>query len=313
MPSLLGYDSRTKFARAGDAALAGLVSYGLAKAGYTGSNSSYTRSAMPPLRRVIRRWRSGRRTRKRRSYRRKYNKRGRGVSSRYPAGRGPLQNYQRRQNRLKLNTRLTRNDYDSTREIANKGFIQASSLSIVTGEVNFSVIDFPLALAKLFDYEEYKMVNLQYVITPQHIANGAAQLKMSDFGDPYLYILPRMLSEDITTTPELKTIQSTPGVLRFSYLRTKPIVINVRATATEKRTFVTDLASTDYVQENTVRPFGWLRNPQDSGPPVGSNYPTTGNLYYYAPSIVGSSDFQPRWRVQIYATILLRNNRSLIV
>lgn len=254
------------------------------------------------------------RFRRRKMYRKstRGRRRGRkGVSSRFIAGRGPYQKRARRIVNKKLNNNLTRNDYDSTRELVNKGVLLASTTAIQTGGSNFAVYDMPLASSKMFDYDEYKVANIQLVMTPLNLPSGSNDLELSaSTGEPYIYIVPRIHSEAWTSTPSIATLKSTPGVMRFHMLSKKPMVINLMPTVELEQTVIASSAGTTYDIATPFKKLGWLHQPQDSGPVVDSNYPNLGSIRYYIPQIATGS-FQPKWKIEYYATVYLRGNRAL--
>lgn len=282
-------------------------------------------SAMPPrrMRRFARRRRVpryGPRSRKTKYYRglrlfrRSSPRKGyyRRVGRRLVAGPGP---YQKRLGSMlgaPLDLRMSRNDYDSTRECINyTGGLFPTSVGPAIKTCNFGVGEMPLALSKLFDYDEYKITKIQMVLTPIFISNGAAKLEMNGEYDPYLYVIPRIHSDSLSSTPTLATVKSTPGVMRFHYLRKKPIVINLPAIGVISEDLTTFTTGTALSLEHPFRRVGWIHNPQDSAPYDDSKHPAYGNVVFYLPQIASGS-FQPKWRIDYYATWIGRGNRSQI-
>lgn len=314
MPDLLGYDSRTRKSKLANYFLSSVLSHGLNRLYYTAAYHN-TKNPMPPLsshRTRVRRWFPSRR--KRRAYRRRYRRPGRGVSAKYIAGKGLLQKRFPRLPLRRLNTNLMRNQYDSTREIVFSQRIMASSTGTTFQPINFRVTDFALANAKLPDYDEYKMSNIQYVFTPINLANGAKELQMNSNFDPYIYIYVQRTPGTPAATPTLQNIKDTPGVQRYSMLRRKPIVINVPFSALRDRALLSGTGETQIDVESTMQKISWIRNPTPPGGTVNpSDFPEFGNLRVFIPTITSASQFVPAWRVEIYATVLLRGNRKLIL
>lgn len=280
----------------------------------------YRSPRAPPPQRSL--FRSNMRFRKRTRYSRRsfkgkrarrstFRARRRGVSRKFIAGRGPLQLKYPKATSSYLNTRMLRNDYDSTREITSKSVVVASTSAITLAGYNFAVYDFPLALTKLFDYDEYMVKDIQMVITPLRISRGEQDLTVVDSADPYFYVAPRVHPETITSTPSLNVIKSTPGVMRFHMLRKKPVVINLPNQLPQEDEIIGSATGTSYTVRKPMRTLRWIHNPQDSGPVVDTNYPNMGNVFIYVPQIQ-SGDYQPKWRVDYYATICLRGNRALL-
>lgn len=309
MPDLLGYDRRTlasKFAAQALSAIGGAALNNISNLGW----NHFNRVAMPPVwrkkfGRAFGRPKYGKRRGRRSAYRR------RGRKSRPFTGRGPATMSRRRVYvKKRLNANMTRNDYDSTRERVFVGYVTASTTAPVWSPFNFRVTDMSLALAKYLDFEHYKISNIQMVITPKW-GDNTESLRMYGEGDQYLYVLPRVHPDTIASTPTIQLVKTTPGVLRFSLRRNKPIVINLGAYLPRKQEYVGDTTGTVY---NVEQPFffpGWLHNPDltTSDP---SKHPKFGNCYIYCPQLESSTSARPNYTVEFYATCLLRGNRKLI-
>lgn len=237
-------------------------------------------------------------------------RRRRRVGRRFIAGRGPYQRKGKSVAGRRLNTRMARNDYDSTREIANKGFLVPTTSGVVTGSINVAVYEYPLALTKLFDYDEYKLSNIQMVLTPLSLSNGSTPLYIADAGEPYIYIIPKIHPESWSSTPTLNTIKSTPGVMRFHMLTKGPIVVNLKARVPVERTVVASTAGSTYDIQEPSKLLTWVHNPQTVGPISAVNYPNYGTVQIYLPQLAAGS-FEPKWRVDYYSTINFRGNRAL--
>lgn len=248
---------------------------------------------------------------KRRSRRRAAG-RARGASRKLIAGKGVFQRRFRKVIGRRLDTRMTRNEYDSTRELVRSGSIVPNVLATGVDTANFQVGDMPLALAKLMDYDEYKVTKIQMVLTPYSFSNGAQTLEVDVAGEPYLYIAPRVHSDNITVSPSLATIKTTPGVMRFHYLRKQPIVINLAPFYQATETTTTSVTGTALDIEMPLRSLNWVHNPQDTGDTYDSTkHPNYGNVLFYFPKLAAGS-FVPKWRIEYYATCVLRGNRSLV-
>lgn len=265
---------------------------------------------MAPTRRAFRRRRmpAGRRYGRRR---RIGPSRRRRASKRLVAGPGPYQKRGRSVIARPLNTNLSRNDYDSTRECVQKGVIFPNSTAVNVETRNTAVGDYPLASAKMFDYDEYKLANIQLVLTPLNLGIAQQSLSLADGADPYLYVIPRIHPDTWTSTPSITTIKSTPGVMRFHMLRRKPIVINLKTIVPQEETVFASVTGASYTIETPFKKLGWIHQPQEAGPVVDANYPNLGTCTFYMPQLAAGS-FQPKWRIDYYTTVYLRGNRALI-
>lgn len=307
LPSF-GLDRRTKGYR--------LVSQVAAAAIGSAAQYAFNRfsSGMPKYRAAAPRWRAGRRHRSRRNFRRRYRRRTgakRTVRKVLIAGRGPYQKRFSRIQRRALNTNLTRNDYDSTREIIEKGTVVPLSTHVHISYLNFQIGDMSLALSKLFDYDDYKVSGIQLVITPCTFPDGQLPVDVDAASEPYFYVVPRIHPETWTSTPALATLKTTPGVLRFHYLRRKPIVINLAAQGIRQTDVITSSTGTANQVELPMKMLGWQHNPQTVGPIVATNYSNFGNVAIVMPRLATGS-FQPRYKIEYYATAMLRGNRALL-
>lgn len=306
MPDILGYDRRTiasKFANQALAAIGGAALNSIQNYGY----SHFNRSSMPPLRGKFRPW-VGRR--------RRYKKFGRRRSKRYArkntfTGAGP-QTRRRvaRISRRKLNTNMTRNDYDSSRDRVLSGYVTGSVLTPAWRQFDFRVPDLQYAVTKILDYDHYKVANIQCVITAKWQDNQEI-MRMLDDGDPYLYVIPRIHPDSITSTPNLQLLKTTPGVMRFSLRRTKPIVINLLALVPRKQEYVADQSGGVY---NVEQPFfkpGWIHNP-DTGSVNPGSHPKFGHIAMYIPRLESTTVAIPNFTVEYYCTTYFRGNRNFI-
>lgn len=255
-----------------------------------------TRGPGPKRRRVTRRANRGRRI--------KRNRRGR-----FPAGKGP---YQKRFPGLfgrRLNTNFTRNDYDSTREVMSKNVMFPSSVSRAIQSFNISVLDLPIAASKLLDYDEYKYANIQMVLTPLNLANGAKELTMNDNSTPYLYYVKRIHPESNITDTTLETWKNTPGVQRVALLGRRPIVINFAVQAPMEDEIIANAAGAAFTIQRPMRRVGWMHNPQTVAPLVAANYPNFAAIDFCLPQLAIGT-FQPKWRVEYYVTMYFKGNRT---
>lgn len=313
MPDLLGFDARTRASKLANAAIGALAGQALStiptslRALYS-SMPSFTGYRARRSRRSLLYRRRRRFGRFRRRYRRR-NKLGRGARATFIAGRGAFQRRFRRRIGRKLNTRLTRNDYDSTREIVVKADLFPTSTGAQVVQYNMKVIEMGLAQTKLFFYDDYKLSDIQMVLTPVNLSNGAEKLEVAAGSDPYIYAIPRIHADLWTSTPRLETIKSTPGVMRYHMLRKKPIVINLAPIAQVSE----ELQRVDGTSLEVEKPFKyvtWMHNPQEGGPFDPTLYLSVGNVVFYLPRLAAGS-FQPKWKVEYYATCTLRGNRVL--
>lgn len=209
-----------------------------------------------------------------------------------------------------LNTNLTRNDYDSVREVIAKGVMFPSNSAVAIQDFNTSIADMTLAQTKIMDYQEYKYASLQMVLTPINIANGAQKLEMNDNSTPYLYYAKRF-SQVAPTDTDLEHWKNTPGVQKVALLGSKPIVINLAIQAPVEDEIIASDNGTAYTIIRQPRRIGWIENPQTSLPIVAANYPNFGNVSFRLPQLATGA-FQPKWRVEYYCTMLFRGNRELV-
>lgn len=209
----------------------------------------------------------------------------------------------------RLNTNLTRNDYDSVRECVYKGQLFPVSTNIGTMRYNLSVVDCPVALAKLFDYDEYKYSQLQMVLTPVHYANGAQKLYIHENSTPYMYYVKRIHPDDDQTVTDLQYWKNTPGVQKFSLMGRKPIVINFAIAAPRESEIIANNAGQAFTIQQSMRRVGWIHNPQETGPALGANYPNFGVIDFRIPQLLDTTGFLPKWRVEYYVTTYFKGNR----
>lgn len=301
-----GFDGRTKAYRRYQLGAASALSGILGSMGSYAYSRYFGRSKARPMSRF------------RRYGRRRYGRRGgrkaagraRGANRKLIAGKGIFQRRFRKVIGRRLDTRMTRNEYDSTRELVRSGTILPNALTVVGTSANFQIGDMPIALSKLFDYDEYKVTKIQMVLTPMVQSTGATDLNVNNEGDPYLYIVPRVHSNVISGTPSIQTVKTSPGVMRFHYLRKKPIVVNLAPFAQVEEDLITGTGAA-VQQEIPLKKLGWIHNPQDAAPYNTGLHVNYGNVYFYLPRIVAGS-FIPRWRVEYYATAIFRGNRNLL-
>lgn len=272
-------------------------------------------SAMAPprlLRRNRMAYRPRRVGRSRRGFRRmsRFRRRRRGARVTMAAGKGP---YQKRYPRLihrPLNTDMTRNQYDSCRDLKDYSTISANTSSNQTTNVNFSVYDGEVAATKLFGYTDYKVKDVQLVLTPLNIHLGATDVQVTTNGKPFIYIIPKIHSTSVTglTTSEVERL---PGVMKFPIASRKKIVVNLATFGSLEEEVETSASAGAETVETPFKYIGFVHNPQTSGPPTASNYPKYGNAIIYVPQMASGS-FLPVWKVQFLWTTIFKGNRSLI-
>jgi len=175
---------------------------------------------------------------------------------------------------------------------------------------NLSVLDMPVALSKLFDYDEYKYSQIQMVLTPIHLANGAQQLYIHENSTPYMYFVKRIHPEEDQTQSDLQYWKNTPGVQKFPVMGRKPIVINFAVQAPQEREIIGNNAGQAFTIQQPMRKVGWIHNPQDAPPAVGANYPNFGVIDFRLPQLLNTSGFLPKWRVEYYVTMYFKGNRK---
>lgn len=247
---------------------------------------------------LFRRRRRGRRAIKRRG--RRAGRRTRGV--------GPYQKKFGGRFFRKLDLNFARNDYDSTREIKSVGSQVASNAASFVTQHYCYVGDFPLALSKLFDYDEYKVTKLQMVIQPQFLHKGSTQVEAATNYDPFFYVVPRIHVEAWTGTPSIDEVRNTPGVIKVPFNIQKPVVINLAVWAEQTDTIVRDLTGASLTIRRPMTKLNWMHNPQTSGPFVSANYASLGNVNIYWSQLAAGS-YLPRFEIKYVATFLFRGNR----
>lgn len=254
----------------------GAIAAALASLGYGGYKGAQILSKMGPRSYPYRRKRFARKRkmsymRRRRSRRKLYT------------GKGPYQRRGRPVIGRRLNSKVTRNDYDSTRELVRRDPIFPTSTAIETARTSIAVYDFNLALSKLFDFDEYKVTNIQMVLTPVNVNTGETNLEVNDAGDPYLYVIPAIHPESWSSTPNLNVVRATPGVMRFHYLCKKFIVINFKPLVPFVCDVIGSFLGLFYEIQEPMKYLNWLHNPQTAGPPIATNYPKFGHVQFYMP------------------------------
>lgn len=167
----------------------------------------------------------------------------------------------------------------------------------------------PVALSKIFSYEEYKYSNIQMVLTPINLANGAQKLELNDNSTPYLYYAKRIHAKNDIFDNEEQTWKSTPGVQRVPLLRSRPTVINLEIFASQKDDIIGNEVGSTFAIQRPLRRIGWIHQPQSGGPPSPANYPKFGVIDFCLPQIATGS-FQPKWRVEYYVTTYFRGLRE---
>lgn len=307
MPDILGYDARTIKSKLAHNLIAGIGGAALNSIQNLGWRH-FNKYTMPPVVKkrfapaFRRRWgkRRGRRAVRRRAGKKNAVFTGRGSATRWRYNRASR----------RVNSNMTRNDYDSTRDRAYNGNIQGTSVGAVWTEHNFRITDLSIAASKYLDYDHYKFAKIQAVITPKW-QDGTAKLRTAGQADPYLYVIPRVHPDSISSTPTIQLLKTTPGVLRYSLRRNKPIVINIGAYLPRKLEYVGDQIGTVY---NVEQPFffpGFIHNP-DTSSSIPSNHPKFGSIYTYMPQLESTSDYVPNFTIEYYVTTYFRGNRALI-
>lgn len=313
-------DKRTNAYRLYDKALSvGVASLASLGAGYLGFGSrgfGYRDMAYP--RAVSRRKRSSflrpfKRRYGRRFYKKKWSRGKKRSSRRFIAGKGPFQKKYRSRLYKALNTNLSRNDYDSTREVYTQGTITGSTSAAVGANVQFNVGELDLAATKIAKYDEIKHTNIQLVISPTKFFKNASTVASLQ-AEPYLYVIPRIHGNDDLTLPSFETVIRTPGVMKYRMDRQKKIVVNLPCQAPIVDTWETGpgTGTTDTLNRE-MRYIGWYHNPWDgTGTLPLASFPYLGNAYVYMPQLESGSAI-PQFRLELYVTTLMKNNRDLLL
>lgn len=296
MPSLLGYDARTKWSRWGNLALAAIAGARAAR----GLFYKNPLQSMPPLRRG--RYR-------RRAYKKKlYRRKGRKIQARKYRGKaGQFKHLLAR--RKRLNTNLSRNDFDSTRECLQRGFVTQNTTSPAYSTYSQSINLFPLAEAKREDYNEYKVSNVQVRIKPR-IPKGALQYHAGNVAADFQYaFIPCQDATPPVTTPSWQTLKNTPGVqfvnmsnLKAKVFNLKPMLQEVRTTEQGVDQIVNVPMKWQETNTGLSLPLQWcpfrVYIPQSRGD--------------YKGTVAGTADFEYILDIEVYATFVFRGNKSLV-
>lgn len=211
--------------------------------------------------------------------------------------------------RNKLNTNMSRNDYDSIRVVrdvpaASRPRLSAAGVYYVNELI--SIDDFPFAASKGADYQQYKMTNVQVVLTPRFSKGAFDNHKglAAANADFYGAIWPRSHNDVPVGTPTWNTIKQTPGVRLFKLDSGKRVVLN-------------------------LAPYVDLETPSNQGRTLGRRIPLGWSDYLqggltpnfklcpwgvYIPQAAPQGDGAPviDWNMEIYATFIFRGNTDYI-
>lgn len=245
--------------------------------------------------------------RKKRTVRRK---RGRSMV----AGKGALQRRFNSGMVGRLNTNMRRNDYDSVREELRSTVASPSTVAVQVVYGKFQVFNFTRALAKMNDYDEYRITGVQLLITPLIFNSMDRLLAMADNFDPYWYLIPRVHPDQWSVIPSYKQIRETPGIIKIHLLQKKPICINLPVFAEVEDEMKTDTGT--YIQvKSPFKKVGFVHNNTPKGSvPVSAEHLKFGHYAAYFPQLDGVNNvFIPRFRFDFYATILFRNCRDNVL
>lgn len=283
------------------------MAYGAYKAYQLGKMFGWRRGASRHGYKMSKRYRKKRfvrMKRKKTQWKRRY------VRKRFAAGAGKLQFKQGIGRFLApFNSNFNRNDYDSCRDFAREIIYVPSTLSFSQTSFSFRIGEVPVALDKMFDYSEYKITNVQLIITPLVMNDGQTNLNCAQ-DPPYMYIIPR---HDGVTPPTYNygNIQKSPGCIKIHLNKKIPTVVNL----------VDFVPVQDDIEQTTgfvlpvkrvMKRLGWIDNPQTAGPYNPSLHPEYGRVIIWSPQLTGAS-FQPRYRIQHCATVLFRGYKQFIV
>lgn len=260
------------------------------------------RYSVPYGRRMVRR--------KRRSRKRTVKRKLKRQKKRFVAGPGTYQYKQgRRALRRTLNTNFQRNNFDSCRDWVLPKLVQSpASDDDVQIEYSFKIGDIDIARTKMFDYSEYRITNIQLVITPMKFGLGAETLTMAE-GEPYMYIIPRH-DTGITPKYKLEDIKRSPGVWRINLMKKTRTVINL----TDFLPVIKDYVNTDQTNIQVPKDYQrvrWIENPQEEGPYDNRRHPQFGRVILWLPQILAG--YQPRFTFQFVATVLFRGYKKYII
>lgn len=237
--------------------------------------------------------------------RRAYGKR-RGPSRRRSGlrrrGKGWRSRGQRGVKNRGLNTNMSRNDFDSVRDISRNS---ETFLFDDTGPAVYrrtsKLEDFALAISKSADYNQYKMTNVQVVLTPK-FPLGIYQGHKGVQGDGEMYgaIYPRSRNDNPAAVPLWQTVKKTPGVRLFKLDSTRRIILNLVP-------FITEVITTEQgITIDKQRNLGW----SDVIQGIPDNLELCPYSVFIPQAAIGSNKVE--WRLDTYATFIFRGNKDLI-
>lgn len=232
------------------------------------------------------------------------------MKKRFVAGVGTYQKKMGAKFLKPFNSNFARNNFDSCRDFAlNWQVLAPSAASAAQFELNFKIGNIPIALDKLGDYSEYKITNIQLVITPLKFGSGVETLTM--FQEPaYMYIIPRHDTGAVSTLT-FEEIHKSPGVIKVHLLKRRNTIINLQDYCPKLQRYIQTNNDTVTVPRDYQK-LGWIENPTQAGEAYNPNsHPEYGRCVAWFPQI--NAGYQPTFRVQYCATILYRGYRSFIV
>lgn len=219
---------------------------------------------------------------------------------------------------------MTRNDYDSFR--VRSGFTATYVTSTNCNSVSFNINlanftdggDFGGASGWLAQeiqkWGEYRVANLQWVIEPVNLLNGAQRFETDGGLVPFVYYSQPVHAPDVTgpglSNSEFLSLSNTPGYRRFHVLRTRQLVVNASPIIVREEQIDDEPTGTNILQEKYEK-MGWQFNPSATVPLPSASYPTFARLNLVLPRKNAATDVgTPGFAVSIYGTIYLRSRRD---
>lgn len=324
---LWGADQRTTAAKRQNIAAAGLIGTAL---GYGGGYFSPRMGASGaryggPMRlrrytaRLSRRRprRSVRRPRYRRGYRRLRRARG-GLRRAAPStGVTPVNKLSRRRYGRGINTNCARNSNDSFR-------LRHGYVGIEPNTVNNKISTYSISLKDIADsyswvpdeivkFQHYKVVNVQWIIYPLKMWQGAAVCRTDGGADPYFYVSQPVesdLAPSSMTDGEFADLVATPGYRRIRLDMKRPVVINATPMGIIQDTMSDKIKAVSIVQER-YKKLSWMDVPDTTTPLTTNNYLDFARIRMVFPRMTVGTEI-PTFGVQMWATILLNGRRALV-
>lgn len=261
--------------------------------------------------------RSTRRPRYRRGYRRLRRARG-GVRRAAPStGVTAVNRLSRRRYGRGINTNCARNSNDSFRLRHGYLGVEPNSTTNYVATYSISLKDVAEAYgwvpAEIIKFQHYKVVNVQWIIYPLKMWQGAAVCRTDGGADPYFYVCQPVesdLAPASMTDADFSDLVATPGYRRIRLDMKKPVIINATPMGIIQDTMEDKVKSVSIVQER-YKKLGWMNVPDTVLPLTTNNYLDFARIRMIFPRLTVGTEV-PTFGVQMWCTILLNGRRSLV-